>query len=83
MASVLTHDEIDAGPPPAQWDGQHPYAFRWRVYLDGQRVERCWWADVEKGQVVVILADRRGVVDLLKDLQFETRRGRVEIRRAR
>lgn len=69
---------------PVTWDANAPGAWRWAVWLDGVKRERCVLADAAAGEVTVVLTNERGIeYGCLKDQddRCETLTGHVEIRR--
>jgi len=63
-----------------KWHACDDGAWRYQVFLDGEPLERVWSASEERGEVVVILPDEQGYVDVTAPRRV-TRRGRVEIRK--
>lgn len=52
------------------------------VYLDGERLDRCTWADLKKGEAGVLLVNESGKQRFDADFNpvTEIRRGRIELR---
>ena len=63
-------------------DLSSPLASAVSVYLNGERLEGCIWANEEEGRVVCYQYDEAGhlVMDTVDDRATETRYGEVEVR---